>query len=210
MPQAERLRLLPEIDHWVLRRATDLIAGAKPTSANASSLPLFINLGAQTVVRNEFVDHIREALGRTGGNAASLCFEVPEAALVTHYEESTAFIAGTRALGCKVAIDDFGSHLTPLACLRDLEVDYVKLAQSLLTGIPGDRVDEAMVRSIAQIARARGVYTVAGYVETEAALRELDLLGIDFVQGHWLESPKPFTVVSGTAQANGDGNQDTG
>lgn len=209
MPQAERHRLLPEIDRWVLGRATELISSASAITS-ASSPPLFINLGAQTVVQNDFVTHIRETLNRTGVNAAKLCFEVPEAALVTHYEESTTFIAETRALGCKVAIDDFASRLTPLACLRDLEVDYVKLAQSLLAGIPGDRVDEAMVRSIAQIARARGVYTVAGYVETEAALRELDLLGIDFVQGHWLESPKPFAVVSGTAQTKGGGNQDTG
>jgi diguanylate cyclase (GGDEF)-like protein/PAS domain S-box-containing protein len=209
LPQAERHRLLPEIDRWVLGRATELIASASSITS-ASSLPLFINLGAQTVVQNDFVTHIREALNRTGVKAANLCFEVPEAALLTHYEETTAFIAGTRALGCKVAIDDFGSRLTPLACLRDLEVDYVKLAQSLLAGIPGDRVDEAMVRSIAQIARARGVYTVAGYVESEAALRELDRLGIDFVQGYWLEAPKPFAVVSGTAQTEGDGNQDTG
>jgi EAL domain-containing protein (putative c-di-GMP-specific phosphodiesterase class I) len=47
-------------------------------------------------------------------------------------------------------------------------------------------------------------------VESEAALRELDRLGIDFVQGYWLEAPKPFAVVSGTAQTEGDGNQDTG
>ncbi len=190
LPMAERHRLLPEIDRWVLSQAAEsLAAGGMSHSTNER---LFINLSTQTLVGTDFVHHIHQTLDRTGVDASRLCFEVPETALVTHYGEGTRFIADVRALGCKAAIDDFGSKLTPLACLKELEIDYVKLSQSLLAGIPGDGVDEAMVRSISQISHARGVRTIAGYVETEATYRHLADLEIDFAQGFWLEAPQPF------------------
>ena len=94
-----------------------------------------------------------------------------------------------RDLGCQLAIDDFGSGYSSFSYLKRLPVDYLKIDGSFIKGLPRDRVDQAMVRMVGEVARAAGIETVAEYVHSAATLELLAKYGIDYAQGYFIGKP---------------------
>ena len=104
-------------------------------------------------------------------------------------------ISTLRELGCKIALDDFGSGLSSFAYLKNLPVDYMKIDGSLIKDIENDQVNISMVKSIIQIGQSMGLETIAEYVENKAILELLRDLGIDFVQGYEIAKPVPIEDI---------------
>ena len=92
-------------------------------------------------------------------------------------------------LGCRFALDDFGSGLSSFVYLKNLQIDYLKIDGSMVRNIDTDAVSAAMVSSIQQLGRALHVKTVAEFVETEAVLQRLVEIGVDFAQGFGIAKP---------------------
>jgi EAL domain-containing protein (putative c-di-GMP-specific phosphodiesterase class I) len=91
-----------------------------------------------------------------------------------------------RYLGCLIAVDDFGTGYSSFSYLKQLPVDYLKIDGSFIKEITRSKVDQTMVRMIAQVAKAAGLQTVAEYVESAAALKLLAKYGIDYAQGFYV------------------------
>ncbi len=94
-----------------------------------------------------------------------------------------------RDLGCQLAIDDFGSGYSSFSYLKRLPVDYLKIDGSFIKQLARDRVDQAMVRMVGEVARAAGMQTVAEYVGSAATLEHLEKYGIDYAQGYYIGEP---------------------
>src|SRR5690606_7490706 len=98
-------------------------------------------------------------------------------------------IALLRDLGCELAIDDFGSGYSSFSYLKRLPVDYLKIDGSFIRALARDRVDQATVRMIGEVARAAGIETVAEYVTSAATFELLAKYGIDYAQGYFIGKP---------------------
>ena len=98
-------------------------------------------------------------------------------------------IAMLRDMGCQLAIDDFGSGYSSFSYLKRLPVDFLKIDGSFIKGLARDRVDQAMVRMVGEVARAAGMKTVAEYVHSAATLEMLVKYGIDYAQGYFIGKP---------------------
>jgi EAL domain-containing protein (putative c-di-GMP-specific phosphodiesterase class I) len=155
-----------------------------------------LNLSASSLLDSEIHQLLREMLARQQLPASKLCIEVTEMVALGELGVSSEWIAQLREQGLKVALDDFGSGFASYAYLRHLPLDLLKIDGSFISGIEHDPINQAMVRSMQQIAEQLGLQTVAEFVETQATLDCLRELGIDFAQGYFIDQPQPLESLA--------------
>ena len=196
IPAAERYYLMPAIDRWVIAAAFEAIArsgmGLRP---DGKGWLFAINLSGQSLCDDQFLDFVVAHLGKSGVAATQICFEITETAAIANLARATDFIARLKDMGCRFALDDFGSGLSSFGYLKDLPVDYLKIAGNFIQDIVVDPVDHAMVDAINQIGHVMGLLTIAESVESSAILVRLRELGVDDAQGFGVHVPAPLAEV---------------
>ena len=146
-----------------------------------------------------------EALLRNSGRARQISFEITESAAMSSVDTAREYIRRLKALGCRFALDDFGSGFSSFAYLRDLQVDFLKIDGSLVRIVGRDDADAALVQAIVQMAQTLGLKTIAEFVETPALASQLTAMGLDYGQGYGLHRPEPLTqLLQPTAQQGND------
>jgi diguanylate cyclase (GGDEF)-like protein/PAS domain S-box-containing protein len=188
IPAAERYGLMPAVDRWVVRTLFAHIAAQRGAGPSTWS----VNLSAATLADAGFVDYVKQQLLASAVPPASLCFEITETAAIANFSVAVQRIEALRALGCRFALDDFGSGMSSFSYLRHLPVDVLKIDGSFVREIADNPVARAMVASINEIGHLMGLRTIAEFVETPEILRELALIGVDAAQGYALSRPAPL------------------
>jgi diguanylate cyclase (GGDEF)-like protein/PAS domain S-box-containing protein len=193
-PAAERYRLMSMIDRWVLGSALAAIA------AGAIRLPpgrsLSLNISGQTLADPAFLEFVVDELDRTGVAPSQICFEVAETSVIGNLEQARRFVEVLHGMGCRFALDDFGTDLGGFANLKNLPLDYLKIDGSFIRDLGRDSVNQAMVSAVVGMARTLNFRLVAEQVEDVAALEAARAMGIDFVQGHAIGKPRPLAPAA--------------
>lgn len=190
---AERFHLMPKIDRWVIE--TLLASPLHPDCDYA------VNLSGQTLMDKEYLPRL-EALLRASGRARQISFEITESAAMSSIDTAREYIHRLKGLGCRFALDDFGSGFSSFAYLRDLQVDYLKIDGSLVRILGRNDADAALVQAIVQMSQALGLKTIAEFVETQAIAVQLTAMGVDYGQGYGLHRPEPLAhIVPGALSA---------
>ncbi len=199
LPPAERFGLAVDIDKWVIAHAIDTLVWQR---RELPKLRYSINLSGQTLSDPGVCDLIQAKIAATGLDPAALTFEVTETAAISDMTVAAAFLARLKSLGCRTALDDFGSGMSSFAYLRDLPVDCIKIDGRFVKNLDTSPVDQAMVRAMNDIAHALGKQTVAEFVENEESFRLLAEFGVDYGQGYHLGRPDvilPCKAISSQA-----------
>jgi diguanylate cyclase (GGDEF)-like protein len=191
LPVAERYDMLPAIDRWVLANLLEKLS-VKGSHWLASGQVCAINLSDQTLADSGFLSFLEQQLTRTGVPAQALCFEISEAAMMTDLKRSRRFMGALRDLGCKVALDHFGSGLSSLPYLESMPVDIVKIDERTVSTMAGSRISCAMVAAIIAAAKVLGLTTVAGCVESGEVDHLIRESGVDLVQGRFMSELLPL------------------
>lgn len=182
---AESSGLILPLGRWVLAQACQ---EARRWGAGARAPVLRVNVSALQFETRTLVDDVAAALEGSGLAPERLCLEVTETTLLRDAVQAAATMHRLRSLGVRVAIDDFGTGHASFAYLKRFPVDVLKIDRGFVAGLPDDRLDAAVVRAIAGIARDIGVEVVAEGVETRAQADALLGAGIVQAQG-WLYAP---------------------
>jgi EAL domain-containing protein (putative c-di-GMP-specific phosphodiesterase class I) len=184
---AERYNRMRVLDRWITRTVIEWIA------ANRSEMPRLhgfaVNLSGQTASDPAFIDYVRQLFVRTGIDPSWLSFEVTETAAVADLRSSAGIVQDLKALGCRVALDDFGSGLASYSYLKELPVDWLKIDGAFVRRIAADREDYGVVKSINEIGHFLGKKTIAEYVADADILRLVTEIGVDFAQGFGISPP---------------------
>ena len=109
--------------------------------------------------------------------------------------KASHFISVLKGMGCRFALDDFGSGLSSFAYLKNLKVDYLKIDGSFVRDMLNDPIDRSLVEAINQIGHVIGIQTIAEFVENNDILEALRKLGVDYAQGYAIAKPAPLEEI---------------
>jgi diguanylate cyclase (GGDEF)-like protein/PAS domain S-box-containing protein len=191
IPAAERFGLMSTLDRWVIRNALETLR-ALPRATLGKLRLCSINLSSVSLNDRTILEFIHTQLSQARVPAQRICFELTETAVVENLPQARWLIGELQAIGCRFALDDFGSGIASYAHLKGLPVDYLKIAGEFLEGIVSSPLDRAMVESIAQIGRVLKIDTIAESITNQAALDIVRSIGIGFAQGNFVGPPRPL------------------
>lgn len=193
LPQAERNRLMPSIDRWVVRNSLEAIADIRRSLAGSQHY-FAINLSGQSLCDGSFLEFIRNEISRTQVAPELICFEVTETAAILNFNQAIDLMSDLRNIGCRFSLDDFGSGLSSFSYLKLLPIDHLKIDGQFVREIVEDPVSNAMVAAINQMSHALGLKTIAEFVENTAIRTQLAGIGVDFGQGFGIERPTALDI----------------
>ncbi len=193
---AERYQMMPQIDRWVINSSLAAIAsGQIKLSAQRSCA---INLSSQTLGDEAFLGFVVESLDRSGVAPSAICFEVTEAAILSNVQHAQRFIEVLHGIGCEFSLDDFGSGMGSFSSLKHLPIDYLKIDGTYTRNLQSDLVNQEMVSAMIKLARTMQFRVVAEQVEHQEDFDWLRNIGVDFVQGYFIEAPSRLGTTATT------------
>ncbi|MHB2267678.1 EAL domain-containing protein [Aliihoeflea sp. PC F10.4] len=198
IPAAERFGMAARLDRWIVRDALQRFGHVMNGPAG---LVLGINLSAQTLSDPGLWDFIDREVTTSKAAHRNLVFEITETAAVTNFQTAERFLHAARERGCLVSLDDFGSGLSSFDYLRRFPVDSIKITGTFIENLTGSTFDQAIVRSIRDVAHAANLVVVAEKIEDEQTLELLAELGIEYGQGFFLHRPEPLEAIVGRIEA---------
>lgn len=191
IPAAERYGLMPAVDRWVVEHALEMLTRIPA----ARDVHLTINLSGLCFRDEHTAECLRSVMTQTEVDPTHLTFEITETAAVSQLARAVAFMREMKSLGCRFALDDFGSGMSSFAYLKTLPVDVLKIDGAFVRDIQEDPADRAFVEAIHRVAHTLGKVTVAEFVETDAIIGILREIGVDYVQGYAIEKPRPLEAA---------------
>ncbi|HWI52809.1 MAG TPA: EAL domain-containing protein [Symbiobacteriaceae bacterium] len=182
---AERFRLMPAIDRWVLEQALAVLR-------ERPRLRLFVNLSGQSLSDESLLAYTEARLRESRDLVGRLSFEITETAAVRDIERVRLWMGRLKGLGCRFALDDFGIGFSSFTYLRSLPVDFVKIDGSFIRNLDTDPTNRSLVEAMYTAAHTLGKVVVAEWVENEAIAEVLREVGIEYGQGYRWGKPGPL------------------
>jgi diguanylate cyclase (GGDEF)-like protein/PAS domain S-box-containing protein len=192
LPTAIRYKLMSAIDRWVVKNYFAFYQNKLINNDQINSYICNINLSGSFLNDETSLQFLLDLIDQYQVPPAHLCFEITETIAIANLNQVINFVKKLKTRGCRFALDDFGSGLATFNYLKNLPVDFVKIDGSFVRNIISNSIDCAIVDSINQIAHLMKIKTVAEFVENEAIFRKVKEIGIDYVQGYWIEQPQPL------------------
>ncbi|MGE5492934.1 MAG: putative bifunctional diguanylate cyclase/phosphodiesterase [Actinomycetota bacterium] len=180
---AEKMGVMHKLDFIQLEKA--LMAVERSGYAGY----LFINMSPRALVLNDFIQEIRQIVGRFNIDHGRIVFEITERETIKNMALLDRFVATLRGEGFKLAIDDFGSGFSSFHYVKRFPIDFLKIEGDFILGMEKNAKDRALVRSIVSLAKDLGIRTVAEYVEDAAVLDQVFLHDIGLAQGYHIHRP---------------------
>ena len=189
IPAAERFELMYNVDQWVIENTF--------IQMNQQKLPghiktVAINLSGQSLSQPTIISFIKQKLLAYQIEPQTICFEITETSVIYNYSNASQLITELKLLGCRFALDDFGSGLSSYAYLRDLPVDIIKIDGEFSKNLTADKLNQAIVQSIIKLAKKLNILSVCEGVETNEISKKLTNYGVDYQQGYYYAKPFPF------------------
>jgi diguanylate cyclase (GGDEF)-like protein/PAS domain S-box-containing protein len=190
LPAAERYNLIHQIDTWVVDSVLRILSEDRNLR---DSVKMFtINLSGQSLVRSDFEEFLLERFRTHAIDGAKICFEITETSAIQNIVAASSFLNAVKRLGCRIALDDFGSGFSSYGYLKNLPVDYLKIDGFFVRDIIQDPVDHTMVKSINEIGQVMNMKTMAEFVENDEIKARLRKIGVNYVQGYGISRPRPL------------------
>jgi Amt family ammonium transporter len=187
---AERYKLMPSIDRWVIAGAARYVRQARERELPLPTL--CVNISGASIADPHLMDFILETFDEQEVDGSSFCLEVTETSAIQNFSRATAFIQRIKETGATFALDDFGNGFSSFSYLKRLPVDFLKIDGSFVKGIEEDKIDLAMVEAVNRIGHTMGMLTIAEYVTNDAIREILTEVGVDYVQGYAISTPAPL------------------
>ena len=184
---AERNDLMKNIDRWV-------IGASMSFAANRKASCIFVRLSKDTVLDKSLLTWLETQLKSLKIEPKRICMQVTEE-LATQYVRPTKELAESlRKLGFRFALEHFGTGRDPLKLLNDIEMNFIKVDGSLMQGLSTNQIQQQRVKGLVEAAKRKSIETVAERVEDANTMAVLWQLGIEFIQGYFVNAPEDVTM----------------
>ena len=196
IPIAEQSGLIVPIGAWVLREACRTAAGWRRKPAGRG-LEVAVNLSPRQLGSVDLLDVVSAAMAEAELEPSALCLEITETALMADVRSATETLQELKALGVRLAIDDFGIGYSSLMHLKQLlPVDLLKIDKSFVDGVTETAEDHAIVEAVINLAAALGVDAIAEGVETSEQATALRSMSCGLAQGFHFARPVAADAIA--------------
>jgi diguanylate cyclase (GGDEF)-like protein/PAS domain S-box-containing protein len=184
---AERNDLMKNIDRWVIGASMAFCASRKPGC-------IFLRVSKDTVQDKSLLGWIESQLRGTKIEPKRLCFQVSEE-LAAQYTRPTKDLAQKLGkLGFRFALEHFGTGRDPFKLLEEIDMHFIKIDGSLMQGLSTNQMQQQRIKGLVEAAKKKQVETIAERVEDANTMAVLWQLGIEFIQGYFVNAPEDVTM----------------
>ena len=183
---AEETGHIRTLTDWVLQQ---VIADQALLFEAGEDVTISVNVSGRLMSDMDFARMARELIMSSG---AKICAEITETAVIDNPETALEIVAGFKSDGITISIDDYGSGLSSLAYLKQINADELKMDKSLILPLAESKRDALLVKSTIDLAHSVGMKVTAEGVETVAVYSLLAGMGCDVAQGYLVARPMPF------------------
>lgn len=185
IPAAEKHGLSTKLDQAIIARTFEALVAHPEDTASYS-----INLSGATLTDQDTARFIESLIIKYDIDPSRLYFEITETAAIAHIDSAILFINRLTRIGCRFALDDFGSGTSSFSYLQQLPISVIKIDGAFVKDIHKNSVNHIFVESIQRTAVAMNKKTVAEFVENAEIVEELKKIGIDYAQGYHIHKPE--------------------
>ena len=168
-------RVVTELIGWLVRH---------PDTWHANEVMFSVNLTTTALHDEHFIKFIELCLAKSSLPKGTIAFEIDAPTALVLADKISDVATALHRLGCPLVLDDFALRTECFELLRLPGVRYVKLASDLTARMRSDKVSQAAITAVVQMARVLGMHTVAKRTDTAAEQEWLTALGVDFVQSN--------------------------
>jgi EAL domain-containing protein (putative c-di-GMP-specific phosphodiesterase class I)/PleD family two-component response regulator len=187
IPAAERNDLMKNIDRWVIGASMTFCA-SRPVKL------LFVRLSRDSVRDKSLLPWLQNQLKATRVDPQRIVFQVSEQVATEYLADATDLASGLRRDGFRFALEHFGAGREPRRLLSHLPVDFIKVDGTMMQGLAVDTDLQQRVRDLVDQAKGKKVSTIAERVEDANTMAVLWQLGIEFIQGYFVNEPESVTI----------------
>jgi EAL domain-containing protein (putative c-di-GMP-specific phosphodiesterase class I) len=155
-----------------------------------------VNLTSTALHDEHFMKFVELCLMKSSLPKAMIAFEIDVSTAIQLGDKVADVAAALHRLDCPLVLDDFGMRTECFDLLRLPSVRYVKIASEITARMRSDKLSQAAITAVVQMARVLGMHTVAKRTETAAEQEWLTALGVDFIQSNALSPPVAIDSLS--------------
>jgi len=185
----EETGLIHDVGRWVLRKAVEDYL--RWLSAGLAAVRIAVNVSPLQLRHRDFIAEIKGVIGIDSRAPAGLELEITESLIMEDVTHNIASLQAIRAMGVRIAVDDFGTGFSSLSYLSKLPLDTLKIDRSFIVDMTSGPEGLALVSTVINLAHSLKLNVVAEGVETEEQSRLLRLLSCDEMQGNLFSKPMP-------------------
>jgi EAL domain-containing protein (putative c-di-GMP-specific phosphodiesterase class I) len=184
---AERNDLMKNIDRWV-------IGASMSFAANRKAACIFVRVSKDTILDKSLIGWLETQLKSLKIEPKRLCIQVTEELAMQYVRQTTELSEHLRKLGFRFALEHFGTGRDPLKLLASIGMNFIKVDGSLMQGLSTNQLQQQRVKGLVESAKRKGVETIAERVEDANTMAVLWQLGIEFIQGYFINAPEDVTM----------------
>jgi len=187
---AERNDLMKNIDRWV-------IGASMSFAANRKAVCIFVRVSKDTILDKSLIGWLETQLKSLKIEPKRLCIQVTEEIATQYVRQTKELAEQLRKLGFRFALEHFGTGRDPLKLLSDIGMNFIKVDGSLMQGLSTNQLQQQRVKGLVEAAKRKGIETVAERVEDANTMAVLWQLGIEFIQGYFVNAAPEDVTMSG-------------
>ena len=175
------------LDRWMILHAIKKMADTRKKSRKVE---FFIPLSVDSVLDSGLAGWVAESLGKSKVTGEQLVFMINEDHAVNHLKAAKALFEGLKKIKCQFALDNFGTGLNPFQLMKHIQADYIRVNIAYMEDLSQNPENQESIRELASQASSMNIRSITPAVEDAAILSVLWSLGVDFVQGNFLQAPQ--------------------
>jgi len=186
MEDAMQTGQMADIDRWVIRHA---VIEIKKQRGQGQKVGFFISLSAAVLEDGDFLLWVCDCLRELNAKGAWLTFQIKESDLRSHLQQAKALIDGLKKIRCRILVSQYGTSDKQEALLAHLPLDYVRFDSALVDNLAASQQNQGTLSKLNKQAQDKGIKTVVVGVEDANSLTLLWTVGVNYIQGYFLQEP---------------------
>lgn len=187
IPILEQNRMITQLDEEVIYKS--MMINKYLSKEFSTKYVLSINISVVTLMKDNFIDVIDNALERFDYNPSQLELEITESSIIEDFDKVTEKMRYLKAKGVKFSEDDFGDGFSSLTYLTRLNIDTLKISRNFLSNILSSVKSRMLIQTILELSKRLGFYTIVEGVEDVKTFELFKEFGCDYVQGYLFYKP---------------------